>query len=207
MPIYYVHGNHDMWYSSFENVNKSSKELSSISSYIKCLSHASYVMLSDNTALVGHDGWYDAMNGDWKRSTFALNDWTNTQDFVGQSMSSIIAISRKYANEAVTHVAESIKAATRYASRIVVATHVPPFIEVCRYRNSYTDLNAIPYYSSKMMGDMLVSAAKSYANKSFVVLCGHTHYQYDKNITDNLECHVARAEYTLPEVQKLVIET
>lgn len=206
MPIYYVCGNHDFYGSSVASVRQHLKGLNDVSQFLKYLSTSSYVPVTTTTALIGHDGWYDALNGDCTNSSFLMNDWIRISDYASERVVSvsnglsdvrydaIATISRKFAIDAASHVADAIKAAVRYHKVVVIATHVPPFVEalVSRERNS------LPWYSSKIMGEMLCKASAAYPNVRFEVFCGHTHRPIDKQIRHNMYVHVSGAEYCSP---------
>ena len=59
----------------------------------------------------------------------------------------------------------------------------------------------MPWFTSKMMGDMLMDASKAFPQHTFTVFCGHTHGKFDGKITDNLSVHVGGAEYNKPGLQ------
>lgn len=217
-PTFFILGNHDYYGGDIETIRKSMKELSNMSQFLKYLPLSPYVTLSQNTALVGHDGWYDAMNGDGERSRFMMNDWVMIKDFVpfsggGQYMHmmhdlkdrpGLIAHSRHLAREGVTHVMKGIKAAARHHKNILVLTHYPPFAESHVYNGNIGDAEAQPWFTSKMMGDMLLDAAKSYPGVNFTVLAGHTHGKYDGKPMPNLQVHVGGAAYGRPDLAGLV---
>ena len=169
-----------------------------------------YVQLSNNTALVGHDGWYDALYGDWKSSRFVLNDWSAIADFAAagsshsRNMAEVVAISRKIAHECVLHVHNGIKTAQKNFRNIIVATHVPPFDYVHVHKGRPGEPSATPFYTSKMMGDMLLAASKAFPKTGFTVLCGHTHGRSSKKIENNLTVHVGSAEYGAPTIEQMV---
>lgn len=204
--IYFVCGNHDFYNSSFDVVRKRMKELNGISQFLRYLSTSSYIPITNATALVGHDGWYDAMHGDYSNTHFFMNDWIRISDFVAEGAiqveggivdpkyNVIVNIARQQALSATTHVADAIKAAVRYHKIVVIATHVPPFVEAL----VSSEPNSTPWYSSKIMGDMIRRAAAAYPNVRFEVFCGHTHRPIDKQIAHNLYVHVSSAEYGSP---------
>jgi len=113
-------------------------------------------------------------------------------------------MSRSLAREAVLHVQASIKSAVRYHHNIIVLTHVPPFKESHVYNGKIGDDDAQPWFTSKMMGDMLLDASKAYPSHRFTVLAGHTHGKWSGKITDNLSVNVGGAEYYAPALQQLV---
>ena len=211
-PVYFVCGNHDFWGSNVDALRKNLTDLSNMSQYIKYLSSTPYVQLSSSTALVGHDGWYDCRYGDARRSQMVLADWAYIQDFNprgvvktvlftgGCDKSHVISTSQKLAHEAAEHVALGIKAALRYCNKIIIVTHVPPFQEAHIYRNQPASNEALPFYTNKIMGDVILSAATANPSVAFTVLCGHTHEQYFTKIRGNLAVHVGGAEYGAPAI-------
>lgn len=205
-PIYFVLGNHDYYGSNFVDVRKAMHEVSNVSPFLRYMPTMPYLALSPSTAVVGHDGWYDAMYGNWRDNSFSLNDWTAIHEFreVNGNRATIVETARKFAHEAVLHVQNSIKQATRYHKNIVVLTHFPPFKESHIFEGRQGDDAALPWYTSKMMGDMLLAAAKAYPTHTFTVLAGHTHGQYMGKFADNLLVHVGGAVYGQPKLQGLI---
>jgi Icc protein len=196
-PIIYVLGNHDAWGSTIEIVQKAAYDLSSMSNFIKWLGSTPYIALTKSTAIVGHDGWYDAMGGEPDFSV-GMNDWTNMGDFSGQNRGAIVAISRKLAHAATTYTMQAIKAAARYHSNIVVMTHVPPF------KSHNQNLPGASWFISKMYGDMLVAAAKAYPAVKFTVIAGHTHIRGNVQIDKNMICLTGFAEYGKPKIETVL---
>ena len=205
-PIYFVLGNHDYYGSSVELVRKAMRELTNVSPFLRYMPTMPYYALTPSTAVIGHDGWYDAHHGDWQNSAFQMNDWTAIRDFhdVHGNKASIVGVARKLAHEGVTHVHNAIKQAVRYHKNVIILTHVPPFRESHIYQGKVGDDFAQPWFTSKMMGDMLLDAAKSFPSHSFTVLAGHTHGKYSGKIRDNLMVNVGGAEYYTPALQGLV---
>lgn len=210
-PVYFVLGNHDYYGGSIQAVRDKMKELTNISQYLRYLPVTPYVALSSTTAIVGHDGWYDAQFGNPLTSNFVMNDWSRIHEFVparGQK-NEIITIARGLAHKGVMHVHDAIKAAVKYYSHIVVVTHFPPFKEAHLYKGKVGDDNAQPWYTSKMMGDMLMSAAKAFPNVKFTVLSGHTHGKYQGQHAPNLIVNVGgwqpgERDYGNPVIQGII---
>jgi len=213
VPIYFVLGNHDFWRGDIETVRRTMTRLSSGSERIRYLSAIPYVMLSNDIALIGHDGWYDGLNGNPHDTPFNMNDWYQIADYVSvnkmgskgpnsPNIDAILGVARRQAKKATQHIADGIKSmlAQQKPKKIIIATHVPPFTNpIDLSKNSPPDL--YPWYSSKTMGDMLLSAAKAYSNISFEVFCGHIHTKYEGQITPNLILRSGAAEYAAPNTQ------
>lgn len=205
-PIYFVLGNHDYYGSNIQDVRKAMHELTNVSPFLRYLPTMPYQPLSPATAVVGHDGWYDAHYGDGVKSRFRMNDWRAIGDFiqVNGSQATIIEKARKLAHEGVVHVQNGIKQAVRYHKNIIVLTHFPPFRESHIYEGKIGDDDAQPWFTSKMMGDMLLDASKSFPTHTFTVLAGHTHGRYSGRIAKNLQVEVGGAEYYRPQLQNLI---
>ena len=59
-PVYFVLGNHDYYSGSIEGTRTVARRLGG---NLRWLHSAGIVQLSQETALVGHEGWYDAQYG------------------------------------------------------------------------------------------------------------------------------------------------
>lgn len=217
-PVFFVLGNHDYYGSDIDTVRKAMHQVSNMSQFLKYLPLTSFVPLSPNTALVGHDGWYDVLNGLGEKSRFMMSDWSAIKDFVpfsggGSFMRNtgnvkdrygLVEHARQLARAGVMHVHNGIKSAVRTHKNVVVLTHFPPFQESHIHEGKIGDAEAQPYFTSKMMGDMLLDAARAFPNTSFTVLAGHTHGKYDGKPMPNLEVHVGGAEYGRPTLAGLI---
>src|SRR5262249_22167751 len=88
--------------------------------------------------------------------------------------------------------------------KIMVLTHVPPFKEACLYEGKISGDDWLPYFSSKVIGDLLTTVAQQNPKIEFLVLCGHTHSE--ANVCyDNLVVEVGKAKYCQPEIQKIIL--
>lgn len=205
-PVYFVLGNHDYYGANTEQVRKTMRELTNGSPFLRYMPTMPYYALTPTTALIGHDGWYDALYGDFQTSDFGMNDWSAIGDFapVNGNKATIVSVARKLAHEGVTHVHDGIKKAVRYHKNIVILTHVPPYPETHFYAGQRGEMSATPWFTSKMMGDMLRDASKAFPNVNFTVLAGHTHGKADVKIANNLTVHVGAADYYRPALQGLI---
>jgi hypothetical protein len=83
-------------------------------------------------------------------------------------------------------------------TEIIVLTHFPPFEEACLYRGRKSEPSALPWYSSKLMGDMLLSIADENPTVNITVLCGHTHSSAQTSPRPNLRVIVGHSDYGNP---------
>lgn len=204
-PIFFTLGNHDYYGSSIETVRATMKEITNASQFLRYLPTMPYISLTSTTALVGHDGWADAGHGN-PNSGVQLTDWTAIREFlpVNGSKQTIVTEMRKWAHEGALHVHNGIKAAAKYHKRVIVITHYPPYPQCHIYDGKQGDKFMTPFFVSKLMGDVLSDAAKSFPNIHFNVLCGHTHGAWDGSIASNLEVHVGGAAYGKPQLAGLI---
>lgn len=211
IPIYFVLGNHDFWGANIDDVRRNIVRLTQSSRNIRYLSLMNYVMLNDQTALIGHDGWYDALYGEPQHSNFVMNDWLLIGDFARAgaivnrniNLSTIVRIARTQASIATQHIMSCINnvLVSRNPKKIIIATHVPPFIEPLQNsKGAITDM--LPWYASKILGNMLLSIAKINQNTQFEVICGHCHTGYEQQITKNIRIYSGHAQYSHPLVQR-----
>lgn len=216
-PVYFVLGNHDFYFSDVATVRQKVADTCRRGSFLTYLSNVPFIRLDNGVALVGHDGWYDAGNGDINQSKLIMNDWIRIKDYSSALRQTpggiqifkdeIVNIARSLCQPGVNHIANGIKAAAREKNdKIVVVTHVPPFAESCVPNESKPMRlqDALPWYTSRAMGEMLLRAAKSLPNINFQVFSGHVHCQYKGKILPNLEVKVGRSEYGSPQLAGVI---
>lgn len=216
-PIHFVLGNHDFWGGDFNGVRGAVSGVAGSSSNLNYLTQLGVVPLTDRTALVGHDGWYDALHGDPEESGVLMNDWLHIGDFSLVSgmvrgrppwanrveLGAVVAIARKTAWAAAEHVREHATTAAAHHDTVIVLTHVPPWVEAHRHDNK-SGGDAMPWYTSKLMGDAIEAVAAANPRVRFEVFCGHTHGQADVQVAHNVFCHVGGAQYGRPGLAGIV---
>ena len=187
-PFYFVNGNHDYYGSSIAKVRHS---LTNAPGYLTHLRQP--VQLTPNTTLVGHDGWYDGRHGDWFRSNIIMTDYDAIAEFRGQSR----AMTKLLLEDLANHAANKIAATTVTSERVIIATHVPPFVECSRGPDrELSNADWLPVMSSKIMGDVILRLAAKHPETEFTVLCGHTHTPWRTWVATNVECIVGNADST-----------
>lgn len=205
IPIYFVCGNHDYWGTSFALLRPQLIALTEESD-IKWLGAVEYAKLTSRHALVGHDGWYDAVLGDWKSSRFMMNDWRRIAEFAWSSGGTLVSKFRELALESARHVTKGAQKAIEDGFKhIIITTHIPPFEETAIYRGRPSEPDALPWYTSGIMGDHIMQLAFENPDVEFTVLCGHTHEAITRNIWKNLIVHVGGAEYSHPRFREVAL--
>lgn len=215
IPVFFVCGNHDYYNGSIEAVRKVLRDKHTypevekghdrvgLSSRVPWwLGSSGFIRLTDKTALVGHDGWYDGLYADWMKSRVDLNDYycitelSPAQCPVRQLRHDKI---KALAQEAAEYVRTEMMAAFAAGhSTVYVATHVPPFRENACYNGKMSDDDWMPHFSSKVMGDMLMDVMMAHPEAHCTVLCGHSHGAAWHAPLSNLECHTGFARYRFP---------
>lgn len=204
-PIYFVCGNHDFYGTSIEETRKKLTKQCKSSSYLRYLTNLTYDLINPSTAILGHDCWYDGGYGDAKNSSMLLNDWQFIEEFVKVNAmvnrTKRLELVQKLAHEGAESIHNSIKAATRYAKKIIVVSHPPPFKEATQYEGNPSSNESLPWFSCKVLGDVLRDASSAFPDVQFISLSGHTHSRIRLQMTNNLQVYVAGAVYRQPEVQ------
>ena len=132
-PIYFVLGNHDFYRGSIARTRELVTQAASRSDHLHYLTAGGVIELTSKTALIGHDGWADDRLGDFAASEVILNDfllidelrmWRSNHDLDKDALRPIL---QTLADEAACQLKTSLAAAAAEHSRVIVATHVPPF--------------------------------------------------------------------------------
>tara|TARA_R110002126_G_scaffold11644_2_gene51862 strand:+ start:17965 stop:18780 length:816 start_codon:yes stop_codon:yes gene_type:complete len=208
-PIYFVLGNHDYYRSRVTHVREKINALCKQNHMLVWLGKPEIVTLSDDTVLLGHDGWADARYGDFDHSSVTLNDSRLIAELYQAFLLSKSALKhemQKLADEDAEILQQTLaKAIATNIKQVIIATHVPPFPECSWHKDHPSDNDWLPFFASKATGDVLMTAAKKHTNIQFLVLCGHTHTATSINLLDNLKIRAGGAEYYQPEVQDIII--
>ena len=212
-PIYFILGNHDFYGSDFEATRRSVDEVCSKSKNLKYLTRLDQcVSLTSETALIGHDGWYDASFGDPMTSSYLMSDWLKIENFnmvsgiyrvpMGIEINKTIIVDycRYLAFEAAEHIKTQAEMAAKNHKTVVILTHVPPFLQLHKPGGRTSSEASFPWYTSKLVGDAITDVSRRFPEVRFEVFCGHTHEKFDANISDNLSCHVGGSVYGEPDI-------
>jgi predicted phosphohydrolase len=196
--VYYVLGNHDVWGSDSGEFRKNIIPNGYPGRY---LSEQDPIKLTSDTYITGFDGWYDARYGDYTRTQFLMNDWYRIGEICGDfiagngSRESVIPICRRIADKLASSVPGRIAKIAKTAKRVIIATHIPPFVQNSNHRGNPSDAGSLPWYSSKASGDMLLDVFRKYPSIEFTVVCGHSHSHAKYSPTKNSEVITGFAEY------------
>lgn len=203
-PLYFVLGNHDHYGGSVASVRDAVLELGTRRPEVQWLPPAGVVAIDSDTALIGVDGWADGRHGDPLTTQFVLNDDRLIGEIATpQSRAGKLVVRRALADADAHRLQVLLGRAIARARRIVVATHVPPFVAALPLSGRLTNPAWQPVLVCGATGAVIRSAAAEHPDHTFVVLCGHTHAATDVPISANLRCIVAGARYGEPVVRML----
>jgi predicted phosphohydrolase len=218
-PIYFVLGNHDYYGSSIVDVRQAVAELCARKPRLRWLPACGVVSLSEQTALIGCDGWADARLGDPEGTTVVLNDFFHIAELAAtldprvRAAPSLLRPSERgslhRALQALGDVEaarcdELLTAALASHAQVLVVTHVPPFAEACWHEGRLSDGNWLPYFSCAAVGEVLRAQALAHPECTLTVLCGHTHGAGEAQIEPNLRVLTGAAVYRRPQLQRVL---
>ncbi len=200
-PIHFVLGNHDFYGSSIKKVKKSVRHLNWIPRNYG-------TPLSDKTIIIGADSWGDCRNGDFENSHLTMSDWLyieelNTAYLQGQQ--ELKRTLQKFADaDARAIKRKALKAIKNGYTHIIIVSHVPPFEEASYNAGRKSTPSGLPFFSSKILGELITPIAKKNPDIKFTWLCGHTHSKVTLNILKNFVVKVAPSEYFIPQVAEVI---
>lgn len=208
-PIYFVLGNHDYYRGNVNDVREEMAVLNRNCANLFWLPASGVQSLNHNTLIVGEDGWADGRLGDFTNSRVSVNDSRLIADLFQAKIIGKFQLLQKMqqlADADALKLQENLyHAIKQYPKKIVILTHVPPFKEVCMHEGKMSDEDWLPFFSSKVMGDILMKVALANSSIEFLVFCGHTHSQAHYQPLANLTVEAGKAEYYYPRVEIRVI--
>lgn len=207
-PIYFVLGNHDYYRGQVKEVRQAMTDLSNTHDKLYWLPAAGLQELENKTILLGQDGWADGRFGDYQNSRVALNDSRMIAELFQGKIIGKYALQGKMQEladvDAALLKADLYQAVSKNPKKIIVLTHVPPFRESCMHLGQISDDEWLPYFSCKIIGDVLLEVADKFPEIDFLVLCGHTHSESYYQPLPNLTVKAGKAEYSCPQIQEII---
>ena len=161
--------------------------------------------MTEETGLVGHDGWADGRLGDYARSDVVLNDYRRIEELSGLDKEARLERLHALGDEAADYLRTLLSEALRRFRRVIVLTHVPPFREACCHNGQISNDDWLPHFSCRAVGDVLSEAMTAHPECEMTVLCGHTHSPGEVLVLPNLRVLTGGAEYGRPEIQRVLI--
>ena len=203
-PIYFVLGNHDYYGGSIERVRAATKTLVEKSKLLNWLTIAGPIALTDDTGILGHDGWADARAGDYAHSTVMLNDYLLIKELSGLSLPVRRKRLQALGDQAAAYVRDNLPEALERFRKIIFVTHVPPFQEACWHMGKTSGDDWLPHFTCQAAGQALLAAMRARPDRDMTVLCGHTHSSGFVRMLPNLEVYTGSAEYGAPVIQRMI---
>lgn len=203
-PVWFILGNHDYYGSRVEAVREDMRRLTAGNSNLVYLHESEPIALDHGWCLIGNDGWADGGFGDALSSPVRLNDFRRIKDYAGIDLASDLKVMKSLANGCAQRLRRSLDSACTQFTRLLIATHVPPFREACWYEGRLTDDDWAPYFVSRVIGDVLLEYAEGYPQIQFHVICGHTHHAGTARLRSNLSAWTGAAEYGRPSIQDVI---
>lgn len=208
--IIFVLGNHDFYHGSVKGICAEMVSLWKERNKLYYLPMEP-LMLRNGIVLVGANGWADGRYGDYNNSHVLLNDSILIEELKVSTKRSLairqpllLAKMQALADIDAFDLEQQIKdVLNSKPSKIIILTHVPPFKEAALYRGVISDDDHLPFYASKVMGDVLLRAASDNPGIEFLVLCGHTHGKAEYQALPNLLVKVGAASYREPQIQEI----
>lgn len=204
IPLYFVLGNHDYYGGEIETVRRQTVDFCKQSKWLHWLPACGVVRLSNDTCLLGHDGWADGRLGDYTGSGVMLNDYLQIANFKKAGRLGRLALLNSLGDQAAAYFRETLPVALARYNHLIVLTHIPPFKESCRHEGEISADDWLPHFSCKAVGAVLLEAMQNHPDKEMTVLCGHTHTGGEVNILPNLLVKTGGAEYGSPQIQEII---
>jgi len=203
LPVYFVLGNHDFYYSSFGKVHAAIRQFAQPPDYY-WLTECAPLSLGDDVALIGHDGWSDARLGDYNAARQAPLDFQHIEDLAGLTKQTRLELLQQLGDEAATALRQSLTGALKTHKHILCVTHVPPYRETCVDSSGRVNEERLPFYTCHAVGQMLREVMTDHPDHSLTVLCGHTHEEADRRILPNLRVMVKSAAYGIAFTPRVI---
>ena len=195
-PIYFVLGNHDFYFNTFEQVDFEIEELAKNSKNLNWLTNSGIIHLNKKTALIGVEGWGDGRNGTLNISKGYTKDLVLIESYKNLNREEIARLMNLRGDYYAEILKPKLNEALKKYEKVIFVTHVPPFVEVCfdRALRIYDEFRQ-PFYTCKAIGDLLLEVMSENPDSQMTVLCGHTHEKADIKILENLRVRVKESGY------------
>ncbi len=205
IPVYFVFGNHDYYGHSIKKMRKEARKRFSNSSNIKYLTFEKPIPLTEETALIGHDGWADGQAGNFLQSDIYLNDYLHIEELKDCSKKKRLKTLQSLGAEAAEKLESDLSVTLEKFRNTILLTHPPPFQEVCCYKGCVCDDNWAPHFVANQVGEMLKATMQKHPESNLIVLCGHAHYGVDVQLMPNLRAVCGHSDLAIPTIQGEVL--
>jgi 3',5'-cyclic-AMP phosphodiesterase len=202
-PIYFVLGNHDFYFGSIDGVRRQVEQLSESKPSLRYLSSTGWYPMSARSAVVGHDGWADAREGDYLGSYVMMNDYKLIAELAPHTKLSRWEKLQQLGDQAAAHIRRVLPEALAAREHVFLVTHVPPLRSACWYNGTISDDEWAPHFTCKAVGDAIIDVMRRHPEQQLTVLCGHTHSPGVTQPLDNVVIHTGGADYGRPAITRV----
>jgi hypothetical protein len=203
-PIWFVLGNHDFYRGSIDEVRRQVNAFCRDRPNLHYLSASGPLELAPNVGIVGHDGWADGRLGDFQRSLVRMADFELIDELVSAGSEGRWPLLKSLADAAAAHVRRVLPQALERYPRVLLLTHVPPYLQACWHEGRISDDQWAPHFTSKAMGDAIADVMRAWPQRRLTVLCGHTHGRGEYCPAENVEVLTGGAIYGQPGVERVL---
>lgn len=198
--IYFTLGNHDFYGASFRTVDQAVSAVCQNRTNLHHLNGSQVIRLDTDTALIGHRGWADGRMG-WAERSYARNpDFEAIEDFRGLKPEEAFSLLRKLGSNSASCLRSRLPYALQCYSRVIIATHVPPFTVAARFNGKPCDWLRQPHYCNIALGAMILRIAARFPQKEVLILSGHAHSEARVQIAENVTVLTGAARTGYPSV-------
>jgi Icc protein len=204
--IYFVLGNHDFYHSSIDIVRKEISALSNNQTGLVYLTQRDAVMLTRDTAIIGHDGLADGRAGSFFTSDVSdmINDYHYIRELSNMTQSKRYEVMNALGNQTENKIRSSLRSALAGHNRAVLLMHAPPFEEACMYDNKPGNPIWTCHFVCKAAGRAIIDVMKGLPDRELLVLCGNTHHKAEYSPLPNVRVLVGNAEYGKPSINMVL---
>jgi 3',5'-cyclic-AMP phosphodiesterase len=206
-PVYFILGNHDFYGGTITGSSDIAKKVAKdYRERLIYLDDTWIVRLTNTATLIGVNGFGDGLAGKGSKTRARMNDFFHIQNFASlQNDSGRFNLMRTLAENATKKLERKLLAAAPDSDRVVIATHVPPFIESSFHEGKIGSAEYLPFFACPTMGRMLLDIAERFPKVEFEVFAGHTHspapvYRPVQNLTVTVD----GAEYGNPKISRVL---
>ncbi len=199
--VFFVLGNHDYYHSSLAAVDASMGKFvqgGMVKDKLIWLRDKA-IRLSPEVVLIGNEGWYDGRAASPMRSRIMMSDFNLIKEFRVVDQFIVTMKIREHAKTLSDALEKTLREVCEGScKKVIVATHVPPFMEATFHEGQISDNDWLPWMCNVTLGDMLIQVAYEYPDVDIMVLCGHTHSPGEYKAAPNLRVFSGSSMYWYP---------
>lgn len=208
IPIFYIEGNHDRFWSSIENTKtKIQKIIAKYPHFTWLEEEEEPIKLDEEVCLIGAAGWFDGMYGDpkwlnWKSDWWLIKEFRQMNSFEAR-----LEYSRQLAKDSADKIERRlVKALEQGYNTIYIATHMPPFLEATRDKGTVMEQFWLPYNTNDILGKTIEKVMEGRKKKRAIILAGHSHFPTYIRYNRVIECQVGAGNYIgMPQSQRIYL--